>query len=356
MTLLLGALLPFAFAPWSWAILALIIPGLYEICLHRTQRPILSGFLFGLGLFGVGASWIFVSIHEFSDAPLYVALIITGGFILILSGMLALGAWVYKRLNPQNQLQRALVFPALWALTEAFRGWALTGFPWLYLGDTVLDTPLRSFLPVLGVYGVSWLLALMSVLIFQFRHRPYWPKALPLILIVGLGFLLNKMTWTEPGDYQYKVSLIQGNIPQLTKWDPKQAQAHFERYHDLTQKHLSSDIIIWPEASLPVPMPYATAYMNALKTMITPHNNALLVGELYSAGDDGYYNSAQAVGDGTHRYDKRHLVPFGEYLPFYQQLGPILDKFRLPTPTTRPGPDSQIQVMLKQWKADPDLL
>lgn len=344
--LILGALLPLAFAPFHWFWLLLLIPGCYELCLHRSQKPALTGFLFGLGLFSVGASWIFVSIHEYSESPLLIALIITVGFILILSAMVSAGAWVYGKLNPQSFKQRLIVFPALWALTEAFRGWFLTGFPWLYLGNALVDTPFRGFIPLIGIFGLTSIIVLISMLLIK-----SW-KNIPVLLgFLALGYGLSFMTWTKPVGQSYQVTLLQGNIPQLLKWDPEQAQAHFSRYYQLTKNALDSDILIWPEASLPVPMPFSQPYINALEHLLEPHHNALLIGELYSAGEEGYLNSAQALGDGDHRYDKQHLVPFGEYLPLNNWIGPVLEEFRLPTPNTVPGPADQNPLRLKEWHA-----
>jgi apolipoprotein N-acyltransferase len=351
MTLLIGALLPLAFAPLGWYLLALIIPGLYEKYVFQSKHPARTGFLFGLGFFGVGVSWVYVSIHDYSDTPQILALLITAGFVCALATVLACSAWIYRRLKPTTLTQRLMIFPALWALTEAFRGWFLTGFPWLYLGDTAVDSVLRDYLPIMGVFGVSWLIVLTSMIIMQLRIQPYWPKFISLFCIATLGYGLSQISWTKPTGDTYQVSLIQGNIPQLLKWDPEQANAHFEVYYDLTKSVIDSDIIIWPEATLPVPMPYATPYMDALIALTEQHHNALLIGELYSAGEEGFLNSAQAVGDGSHRYDKKHLVPFGEYLPFYDQLGPILEDLRLPTPTTIPGTSDQIPLKLKKWQA-----
>ncbi len=342
----LGALLPLAFAPWQWALLVAFIPGVFEKQLHQSKAPVKTGFYFGLGFFGVGASWVFVSIHEYSDTPLILALIITFGFVALLAGITALAAWIYHRLRPKTFSQRLMIFPALWTLTEAFRGWIFTGFPWLYLGDTIIDTPMRGFLPIVGVMGVSWILVALSMLLIK-----SWKNIPILIGTVLVGYGLSLISWTHPSEHAYQVTLIQGNIPQLLKWDPKEADANFKVYYQLTKTALDSDIIIWPEASLPIPMPYGAPYMNALTDLTKHKNNALLIGELYSAGEDGFLNSAQAVGFGSHRYDKTHLVPFGEYLPFYQTLGPILDNLKLPTPTTIPGKSNQIPLTLKHWQA-----
>lgn len=354
-SVVIGALLPLAFAPWQWFFLAFLIPGCYEYLLHRSKRPALTGFLFGVGFFGVGASWVFVSIHEYSETPLAIALFITIGFIAILSGMLSFSAWVYHKLKAQTTRQRLMIFPALWALTEAFRGWFLTGFPWLYLGDTIIDTPLRGYLPVLGVFGTSWIIViasmlLLKVLINKFKFKQSWIKLGGIAMICVVGYVLTFISWTDPIEHQYRVTLVQGNIPQLLKWDPQQADANFMRYYQLTKTSLDSDVIIWPEASLPVPMPYGAPYINALTTLASHKNNALLIGELYSAGEDGYLNSAQAIGFGNHRYDKTHLVPFGEYLPFNSLLGPILGDLRLPVPNTIPGTSDQVPLTLKHWQ------
>lgn len=344
--ILFGAALPLAFAPFHWVWLIALIPGLYEILLNKSKKAALTGFLFGLGFFGVGASWVFVSIHEYGGTSVFLALFITVGFVAILSGMLSGSAWLYQKLKASSFKKRFMIFPALWALTEAFRGWFLTGFPWLFLGDTIIDTPMRGYLPIIGVFGVSWLLVALSMLLIKsWRNIPF------LLAAIAIGYGLTYIHWTKPTDFTYRVTLIQGNIPQLLKWDPKQADANFMRYYQLTKQSLASDVIIWPEASLPVPMPFGEPYVEALTELVSHKNNAILIGELYSAGEEGFLNSAQAIGNGSHRYDKTHLVPFGEYLPFYDLLGPLLEDLRLPTPTAIPGESNQIPLVLKNWRA-----
>lgn len=352
-TVLLGAALPLAFAPWHWFILALIIPGWFERMLTREDNPIRLGFLFGLAFFGIGASWVFVSIHDFSDAPLPIAVIITIGFVSILAAELALFTWIYQKLKATKFISRLMCFPALWALMEAFRGWFLTGFPWLFLGDVFLDTPLIGYAPVLGVFGVSWLAVLMSMLIVRFITQPSlraWPIYGGVLGIAVLGFILQNIQWTKHAGDVRVVSLVQGNIPQELKWDPDRANQNFLRYYDLTAEALNSDIIIWPEAALPVPMPYGQPYIDAINDLL-PEQSAALIGLLHVADEQHHYNAVRVLGDGTGQYNKQHLVPFGEYIPFFNLVGPLFDFLNLPTAFTLPGEHDQDTVRLKNWNA-----
>lgn len=352
----MGAATVLAFAPWQWFGLALITPGLLEhrLITHTPKQAGFAGFLFGLGFFGFGVSWVFLSIHDYSDAPLIVGLLITAGLVVLLSAFIWLTCYLYRRLliHP-TVIARLLIFPAVWTLIEAFRGWFLTGFPWLYMGYSLIDTPMAGYAPVIGVYGLSFLCVVMSMLLFLIIYHARHIKlaaATVFALLIFVGFGLQKMTWTTPTNQSYRVALLQGNIPQEMKWDPIAASKHFLTYHDLTQSALNNDIIIWPEASLPVALPYGNPYLDVLDEMVRPGHNALVLGVLDMQDDDFHTNSLKVLGDGEGDYDKYHLVPFGEYVPYHAQLGDTFDWLGLPMAYTLPGQKTQPPLQVKKWK------
>lgn len=258
LALLAGALLPLAFAPLSLFPLAVLSPALlFLLWLDVTPRRALwRGLLFGLGQFGVGVSWVYVAIHDFGHSGVPLAVLLSALFVGILAVFpMLLGYLSARFLRGQDGWRLALLFPTAWTLIEWCRGWVLTGFPWLNLGYSQIDAPLRGFAPLVGVYGVTLAVALsaglLASLVFAGRRAQF--AALAALVVLWLsGALLARVDWTEASGPPLRVSLVQGNIPQDTKWNPDSAQHALDLYADLTRQHWDSRLILWPEAAITV--------------------------------------------------------------------------------------------------------
>lgn len=352
---LLGAVTVLSFAPWQIFIFALLTPALLEAIIIRLNpwRAGLACLSYGLGFFGTGISWVFLSIHDYSDAPLWAGLGITTGFVLILSALLWIVGFAYRRLLPNPQpWQRILGFSALWVLLEALRGWLFTGFPWLFLGYSLIDTPFVGYAPVIGVYGLSFMAVLYGMLVLQLRLPQLGAKLGIATLLVTLplgGFYLKGVEWTFPMEQSYQIGAAQGNIPQEMKWDPSAARSHFSQYYQLSQSMNDADIIIWPEASLPFPLPMGQLYVDVLSDFAQAFHTTFVIGMIEELNPDAYTNSVRVVGDGQGQYNKHHLVPFGEYIPYYQFLGTTFDWLKLPKSFTVPGEKIQPPLKVKAW-------
>ncbi len=350
--LLAGATLPVAFAPIGFfpvAFLALI--PLFAAWLHAAPRQAMAdGFVFGLGQFGTGVSWVYVAIHQFGHSPAPVAVLLTLLFVALLAAVPAMVGLMAARLAPQER--RTVVYlllwlPALWTLGEWFRGWFLTGFPWLNLGYSQIDSPLGGYAPVLGVYGLSWLCAVSagSLLWLWLARRQSLRLVLPLLVLVwGGGALLQTVTWTTPLAEPVRTTLIQGNVPQSTKWDPEAIRARLERYAGLTQQHFDdSDLIIWPENAVTVfYRDIKEAFFDGLAEDLRNTDTDLILG-VPLLDDDGvrYYTTMMSLGSDHGFYRKRHLVPFGEFLPLEGLLRGLISFFDLPMSSFSPGPAGQ---------------
>ena len=158
MALPAGALLALAFAPSNLVLLAFVCPAALFVLWHDTtpREAAWRGFLFTGGTFLAGTYWLYHSIHLVGQAPLWIALLLMLGLVAIMATYTAAIGYAAARWAPATgALRWLLLLPALWVLAEWVRGWFLSGFPWLALGYTQLETPLRGFAPVLGVYGVS---------------------------------------------------------------------------------------------------------------------------------------------------------------------------------------------------------
>lgn len=334
-----GALLPLAFAPVGCSGLAILSPLMLLFLLENisAKQAFWRGFLYGLGFFGFGAYWIFISIDTYGNTNFIISGIITAGFISILALFPAVMGYIYKSAPQASPLR----FACLWVLLEWIRSWFLTGFPWLLLGQSQTDSPLHGYAPVIGVYGVSFLAVLSAVLLFNMIKNNY--KILNIILFVVIwsgGFGLSVVQWTHPSSKLFPITLIQGNIPLMTKWDPQQAYKSLKTYEALSQPHLDSKIIIWPETAITFLLPDAVPFLEHFDKFLEQKKVAIVTG-IPIPEHDNFYNGAIVLGDGNGHYFKRHLVPFGEYVPFENLLRGLIGFFNLPMSNFVAGPQVQ---------------
>ncbi|MFA5531183.1 MAG: apolipoprotein N-acyltransferase [Thiohalomonadaceae bacterium] len=344
-----GGVLPLAFAPLQLSALVFLALAVLFIVVRAdsARRGFLRGFLFGLGAFGVGVSWVYVAIHDFGFTSAPVAAILTGLFVALFAlytGLFgALAAWAGRRLSaPQAFL---LALPLLWVAVEWFRGWFLTGFPWLSIGYSQIDTPLAGYAPVLGVYGVSWLAAVSAGALAQLwtARRAMRAPVGGLLAIWGLGLAFSAMDWVAPEGKPLRVALVQGNLPQLTKWEPGAIERHLAIYGDLTRPLLGSvDLVVWPENAVTVfYQDLRDNYLAELTVQAQAVGTDVVLG-VPLLDDDGehYYTTMMALGSRQfHR--KSHLVPFGEFVPMEDWLRGLIGFFDLPMSGFSPGAPTQ---------------
>lgn len=341
LALLAGAALPFAFAPFSWFFIAIISPAVLFLLWQdvSVKRGFLRGWLFGLGYFGVGISWVYVSFNDFSDMGWLAAGLLTVGFVMFLSLYIGLLGGLTARFFPAAHYSKfLLILPTAWVWIEWFRGWLFTGFPWLNLGYSQIDSPLRSLAPVLGVYGVSLAVALTAGLIafvLQSRHWKLEETLLSLFLfgaIWGGSWSLSTLQWHAPSADPLKVALIQGNIPQEFKWQSQYQQETLERYLRLSQTQRDADLIIWPETAIPTFFHFKITQqlLEILMQERAIYHMDFLLGIPYKNEPDEYYNSVLSLSELSGFYHKNHLVPFGEYVPLLNWFGSIFDVLKVP--------------------------
>lgn len=336
-----GILLTFAFAPARIYPLAILMPALIFMFWQNVSPRIAfkRGWLFGLGLFGAGVYWVFISIHTFGDASIFLAGLITIGLIAILAIFPALTGYFLNRYFPYNSRSRIFfAFPAIWVFMEWVRSWIFTGFPWLLLGYTQINSPLKGYAAILGVYGISLLVLFSSSLLIQtvtairqknVKHALYF--GFIFIAIWAVGAYLNTKTWTQPVGKPIKVSLVQGNIPQQMKWSAEYVQSTLDTYAKLSEPHWDSNIIIWPESAVTIPLQNAEDFLNDMDVTAKKHHATFITGIPVQVPDtQNYYNAVITLGNGKGYYLKHRLVPFGEYTPFHEWVGKLLDILKIP--------------------------
>lgn len=345
LSLTVGALTCLAFAPAGLAVLAIFMPALLAaIWLHATPRSAFAhGYLFGLGLFGFGVNWLHISISQFGGMNFPGAIVLTFLFIGFISLYPALAGYLSRRLfdGCSAFTWLVIVLPATWVLTEWLRGWLFTGFPWLNLGYSQTDTLLAVLAPVAGVYGLTWSVMLAAGLVVALFTGTIRQRLLSLIILAAIGsgsWLLQSREWTQDENKDIDIAMVQGAVPQSVKWHPDMRETSMQLYRDLTRPYLDRDLVVWPETAIPAFYHQVSGYLQEVESEARGHGSRVLVGIPFRDPDTGhYYNSLLSLQEKPLRYDKRHLVPFGEYLPFKSLLAGFLRFLNIPISDFTPG-------------------
>lgn len=337
-----GALLVLGFAPFGWYPFVLIGLLGFLVALNGASPRIgfLRGWLFGVGLMGFGVFWIRISLNEFGNMDAWVAHLLTGVFVATIALFFGLVGWLVRRLD-RGPAWRVplLLFPGLYLLVEWLRGWLFTGFPWLSLGYTQIDGPLGGFAPILGVYGVGLLILLSAGLLWGLLRRSgRWSgrgrvaAAAVLVLLWGGGMLLKQVSWTAPSGPSFRAAVVQASIPQAMKWDPDLLVSTMEIYWELTERNLDAELVVWPETAIPDFLHHVRdVLIEPMAARAREEGTEIVLGIPVMETDTGrHFNALLSLGSREDLYAKRHLVPFGEFMPFKTWLGPLVDLFEVP--------------------------
>jgi apolipoprotein N-acyltransferase len=346
---LAGALVTLSLAPfnfWPAGILSCILYA-YLLCTCSARQGLWRGWLYGLGMFGSGVSWVYVSIHVHGNASIPLAVGLTALFCAGLALLHALFAWCYIRFVRPLPGGMLVGFPALWVLFEWLRSWLLTGFPWLYLGYAHIETSISGWAPIMGVFGLSFICALSGTCLFlAWRSRQpvaCVTYAVIMITLWGGGEILKSTQWVaKASEKPLTVAIVQPNVPQEHKWDPQWYRPILRQLREATDPILGRDIVIWPESAIPNYYQRAQGFLEPLARRAAAANTTLITGIPFRAsGSDIYYNSIAVLGYGEGIYHKQRLVPFGEYVPLEKLLRGLIDFFDLPMSSFTPGPSVQ---------------
>lgn len=349
---LLGAISALSFAPGPLPapilpfvqIAALACLAGYVLNAHTPGQSAWAGFLFGFGQFALGLYWIFISLHRYGGLPSPLAagavlvLAAGGGLYFALAGALARWLGNPSSLSRRRQLLDAAIWASCWAGAEWLRGTLFTGFPWLGTGYAHADGPLSGWAAVVGVYGLAWIAAYVAAtLALLVRTRAKTGKfVLATAVVLALaGIGLKQISWSAPFGPPLQVRLVQGNVPQSEKFDPQLMQKGIETYMRLAAQPFKetgteSRLIVMPETIMPMFQDeYSPQVWSLWKAIAWEQHATLLMGvplHTREYGRNRYTNSAIALNADTPveqlltgtmpmRYDKHHLVPFGEFIP-----------------------------------------
>lgn len=325
-TFIAGLAVPLAFAPFSfWPVMLLSFVVLYYHVQSASPRTAFRlGWIFGFPYFAFGVSWIYNSLHDFGAAIPAVAAFMTLLLVLILSLFPAMACYLFARLRTSAAILSCLLFASSWTLFELLRGWIFGGFPWLVSGYSQTDSVFRGFAPYMGVYGVSWMVVLFSALmgfllaglIQRRRTLTRYGALLGLIAVPLAGAALIGIEHSQPKSDTVSFRLVQGNIPQELKFSEERLINSLETYVQLSEADPAPvDIVIWPETAIPTVFDRVDNALLPFVQRMSAKNTEVLSGGFHREGDD-IFNAFRQLGGDRALYTKRHLVPFGEFMPF----------------------------------------
>ena len=347
----IGCAMTLVFAPAEWSILAplLILPLLFVALTVSPKETGAHFFWFGFGLFLTGTYWIYISVHVFGNAAVWIALLLMVGLSWIMAMFLGLAGWFMSRLSHGEPWRLLFVAPAAWVMVEWIRGWILTGFPWLSQGYGQIDGALAGWAPVLGIYGVSFMLLFgtAAILVLIMTTGKQRLIAAPLILlpwIVGSG--LGVIEWTEPYGKVIRTTIIQAGVPQDQKWLTSQRQVTLDFYRGSTLSVPDSELVIWPEVAIPALQTQVADYLDIVDGDAKRNGQTVLLGILENSTERStearIFNSVLMLGTEQRQfYRKRHLVPFGEYFPVPASVREWMKMQNLPYSDLAKGRDVQ---------------
>jgi apolipoprotein N-acyltransferase len=310
-------------------------------------------YLFGVFVFAGGLYWLYISIHSVSGAPPWLAItlicllsLVMAIYYLITGYFISLAFRKFKF----DVLVLTFISPSIWALLELLRAYAITGFPWFTLGYSQVTNFLVAWAPIGGVFMVSFFSALIAgfLLLIVMKKKPY--LAISCLLVICFASLyLRSIEWTEPMGDEHSVALVQGGIAQDKKWLSSEFVKTLELYRNTLSSMKNTDLVIWPEVSIPAFASNVQPYLGELETILEEENIGLLLLGINTRGKNGeIYNSVISLGNDEVIYNKRHLVPFGEYFPVPNSIRTWLKEMRLPSNDISKGAKTQRMPRINQ--------
>ena len=326
--ILAGIIIYFSFAPYNFYFLGFISIILLLRSVENSTfiSAAMRTYLYGLSLYGVGCLHIYTMLNNFVHNT-YIASMMYFALVAFLATYPCLKICIYKCYKG-SYLQKALMFSSIWIVVDWARERIFTGFPYLNLGYSLVDTKLAALSPIISVYGLSWIIIFISSLMYfaysnykNERHIPLLITTLVGVVIISSIFASN-IKWTHRDGTKEDLILVQGNMPIKDYWNPQTYQDKISIYENLTQHQWKNKTIIWPENSITLPSNYGRDILNKWDNHAKHHNSTLILGIPKSVASvellrkNYFYNQVIAIGAGKGYYYKNKLVPWAEYIPW----------------------------------------
>lgn len=349
MALMVGAIYPLAFAPFErWPLAILSVSAFWWFLKDTSPKTAFRlGLCYGLGLFAVGVSWVYVSINTFGNAAPPLAIFLTALFVLILASLFGILAWLHRKYFARFSLpSQIILFSLAWLALNLFQGYSFVSFPWLYLGYSQTGGIFMGVASIFGVHGITLFLLPLAILTAEVATEKTTNKiiALGACLVLGLGLSWWGLNGQVKQENSLTVALIQPNTDQHEKWDRQHFPKIVNGMIEQTENYWGKDLIVWPEAAIPAMDHQVDFLLNDLSDKAKDSGTAFITGiPLMPDPSDQktYYAGIKQLGGNQADYRKQQLVPFGEYVPFSFALRGLIDMFDLPMSSFTPGNSEQ---------------
>ena len=294
---------------------------------QRWWSGVIIGFAFATAWLACTFWWTFVALHTYGGLPALLGVLAVVSLAALLGFYYAAICGLFVFIAPISTYLRAVLFASLWLLAELARGVWFTGFGWGAAGYAHVEGPLAAYAPWIGAYGLCFIAAWLSMTLAQRLpvNTPSHPhavaaKVLLVVCVLGLpyGLDLLKEPWSAPAG-RLSVTLLQGNIPQDEKFEPGSGVPLALKWYAEQLQMSQTALVIAPETAIPLlPQQLAPDYWSALQERFSRGDQAALIGMPLGNSEVGYTNSVVGLKPEQSqlwRYDKHHLVPFGEFIP-----------------------------------------
>ena len=352
----------FTFAPFGWWPLQFLLLAYFFYQVGRSTdvtRAAWIGWAFGFGWCVAGMHWLYISMHRFGgvSAPLAAAAICLLGLYMGLFGALAasFAAWLRKRWSLPLPSFFLIVLPVLWGVSEWMRGWVFTGFPWASSGYAHNAAPLGGYAPLIGVYGIGILVGVCAGCLTLLTQRRRMPAIGLLVVVLGAGWGLRAIDWTAPSGAPISVRLLQGDVRQDEKFDTAYLMRILTRYQTMITA-APADLIATPETAIPIwEQSLPAGYISGLRDWTIKSGSALVLGIPLANSETDYANSVVGLSASAQRYsyDKHHLVPFGEFVPYGFKW--VTNLMQIPLGDNRRGAAVQAPFVVKDQLVLPNI-
>ena len=339
----LGLLFSLGFAPNdAWFISIFSITCLHFLIQGTNKKELFwIGYSFGLGLWSLGISWMFVSIYFYGNIGFILSIFLTLIFIGILSIYFGVTLFLYYYLRSSSRISVIFSLPIAWIIVEYLRSILFTGFPWLISGTMLADTILDGWTPIIGAQGNSFLLLVLSSLLFLFisEFKKYKTALLSgtfIFLLLFSSFSLKNIEWTSL-ERSLNASIVQTNLELDDKWSTEGVAETKNMMQVALDNAEEGEIIVFPETALIFSENEIKDWLDYIKLKAELKEVTLITGIVEREESFKVRNRILGLGMANSHYDKVKLVPFGEFIPFEAQTGKLFDILGLRLTNTIPG-------------------
>lgn len=329
-----GAIGVFSFAPFNLWWVIFISFTILLILIRISKFPKLITFIWSVAFFSSGLYWVGISVQYFGGLPLWLSSIV----VLLLGMYLSIYPTIFSLIVSKFKLYNPISIALIFFATEWLRGFVLTGFPWLSFGYSQINSPLSSYAALIGEKGIAFIIYLICALISSAFFSKKISHKIILIITATVFFIFSEILSnlnynTKFSDLKLNSTIVQGNIDQAIKWDINSLNLSLDGYKKLIEQAKNSELFILPESSLPIFENQIEEYLDLLNKISHDKGAKIVAGTTYHSQNGKNYNSMLLLGDkkldDAIRYNKQHLVPFGEYIPLKSIMQPILNALNI---------------------------